>query len=80
MKLKLVLALAIASIATQAAAGQSSPFAGRLRVADATIDACVASCVRQNESCKRTCPTTFAAPCLSSCDSIAETCRRACQK
>jgi hypothetical protein len=53
---------------------------GKLRLADAASDACVASCVSQSESCKRVCPTTFSTPCVSACDSQAQTCRQGCQK
>ena len=52
----------------------------RLRLADATSDACFASCASQADSCKRVCPTTFSPPCLSACDSQAQTCRQSCQK
>jgi hypothetical protein len=48
---------------------------GRLHFADATADACLASCSSQVASCKRVCPATFSRPCLSSCDSQTLTCR-----
>jgi nitric oxide reductase activation protein len=51
----------------------------RLHLADATADACLASCSSQNASCKRVCPATFSTPCLSSCDSQAQACRQSCQ-
>lgn len=62
-----------------ATAGPAS-FRDRLRLADATSDACFASCTSQADSCKRVCPTTFSPPCLSACDSQAQTCRQSCQK
>ncbi len=34
----------------------------RLRVADATSDACLASCATQDASCQRICPTTLRSP------------------
>ncbi|MBI5263383.1 MAG: hypothetical protein HY852_16360 [Bradyrhizobium sp.] len=52
---------------------------GKLRVADAATDACLANCATQNESCKRVCPMTLSTPCISSCDSQAQTCRQSCQ-
>jgi hypothetical protein len=52
---------------------------GKLRLADAAADACLASCASTNASCKRVCPVTFSTPCLSSCDSQAQTCRQSCQ-
>lgn len=56
-----------------------SNFSPRIRVADATADACFASCTSQAESCQRVCPTTLSAPCISSCQSQAQTCRQSCQ-
>jgi hypothetical protein len=52
---------------------------GKVRLAEATIDACIANCASQSDSCKRVCPTTLSAPCISSCDSQAQTCRLACR-
>jgi hypothetical protein len=63
-----------------AAAGQTNVSIGKLRLADATSDACLASCASQNDSCKRVCPTTLGAPCQSACDSQAQTCRQSCRK
>jgi hypothetical protein len=57
----------------------SAEGAARLRLADAAVDACLASCASTNASCKRVCPATFSTPCLSSCDSQAQTCRQSCQ-
>jgi hypothetical protein len=51
----------------------------RLRLADATVDACLANCANTNASCKRVCPTTLSTPCLITCDSQAQTCRQSCQ-
>ncbi|AUC99075.1 hypothetical protein QU42_25980 [Bradyrhizobium sp. UASWS1016] len=51
----------------------------RLRVADATSDACLANCATQDASCQRICPTTLRSPCVSACESQAQTCRQACQ-
>jgi len=51
----------------------------RARVADASSDACLASCASENASCKRVCPTTFSTPCVSACDSQYQTCRQGCQ-
>ena len=51
----------------------------KLRVADASSDACFANCSSQNQSCRRVCPTTLSTPCLSSCDSQMQTCRQSCQ-
>jgi hypothetical protein len=51
----------------------------RLRLADATAEACFANCRDQNASCKRVCPTTFSTPCVSACDSQMQTCRQGCQ-
>jgi len=78
MKLLLSTALSFVLIGT-AAAGPVS-LRDRLRLADATSDACFASCASQAESCKRVCPTTFSPPCISACDSQAQTCRQSCQK
>ena len=63
-----------------AAAGQTNVSIGKLRLADATSDACLASCASQNDSCKRVCPTALGAPCQSACDSQAQTCRQSCRK
>jgi hypothetical protein len=52
----------------------------RLRLADATSDACFAGCASQNDSCKRACPTTISIPCLGVCDSQAQTCRESCRR
>lgn len=77
MKLVLGAALFFAVIGTaMAGAGFSK---GKWRLADASTDACFASCASQNDSCKRVCPTTFNPPCLSACDSQAQTCRQSCQ-
>jgi hypothetical protein len=66
--------------AGQAAAGQANVSIGKLRLADAASDACLAGCATQNDSCKRICPTTLATPCLSACDSQAQTCREGCRR
>lgn len=79
MKLALCAVLSLALIGT-AAAGQSNVSFGKLRLADATSDACLANCASQNDSCKRVCPTTLGAPCQSACDSQAQTCRQGCRR
>jgi hypothetical protein len=78
MKFALCAALSLLLIGT-AAAGQNNVSTGKLRLADATSDACLASCASQNDSCKRVCPTTLGAPCQSACDSQAQTCRQSCR-
>lgn len=79
MKLALCAVFSLALIGA-AAAGQTNFSVGKLRLADAASDACLAGCANQNESCKRTCPTTLGAPCQSSCDSQAQTCRQGCRR
>jgi hypothetical protein len=78
MKLALSVALSLLLIGT-AAAGQGNVSIGKLRLADATSDACIANCASQNDACKRVCPTTLGAPCQSACDSQAQTCRQSCR-
>jgi hypothetical protein len=51
----------------------------RLRLADATSDACFANCASRSDACRRVCPTTFNVPCINACDSQAQTCRLGCQ-
>jgi hypothetical protein len=78
MKLTLTAVFLIALVGTAVAeAGMAAKF--RARVADASSDACLASCSSENASCKRVCPTTFSTPCVSSCDSQYQTCRQGCQ-
>lgn len=79
MKFVLCAVLSLALIGS-AAAGQGNVSIGKLRLADAASDACLANCASQNESCKRVCPTTLGAPCQSSCDSQAQTCRQGCRR
>ena len=79
MKLALSAALFLALIGT-AVAGQGNVSIGKLRLADAATDACLANCASQNDACKRVCPTTLGAPCQSACDSQAQTCRQGCQR
>lgn len=79
MKLALCAVVSLLMIGT-AAAGQANFSVGKLRLADATSDACLANCASQNESCKRVCPTTLGAPCQSACDSQAQTCRQSCRR
>jgi len=78
MKLALCAMLSLLLIGS-AAAAQTNVSIGKLRLADVTSDACLASCASQNDSCKRVCPTTLGAPCQSACDSQAQTCRQSCQ-
>jgi len=49
------------------------------RYADASSDACRASCSSTSAQCKRVCPTVLGAPCLASCDSQYQTCIQGCQ-
>jgi hypothetical protein len=78
--MKLALAAAILfSMVGFAAAGTGPVSIGKLRLADATSDACFANCANQNASCKRVCPTTFSTPCLGACDSQMQTCTQSCQ-
>jgi hypothetical protein len=78
--MKFAMAIAVLWALLDAAfAGDGGIRASKFRFADASSDACVASCSTQNASCKRTCPATFSTPCLSACDSQAQTCARACQ-
>jgi Flp pilus assembly protein TadG len=72
-------AVLLFSVAGAAVAGTSAVSVGKLRLADATADACFANCVSQNASCKRVCPTTFSTPCLGACDSQMQTCTQSCQ-
>jgi hypothetical protein len=76
----LSLLLVGSAAAGQAAAEKASVSIGKLRLADAASDACLASCASQNDSCKRVCPTTLGAPCQSACDSQAQTCRQNCRR
>jgi len=78
MKPLLCVALFFALMGT-ATAGTAS-LRDRLRVADATSDACFANCASQADSCKRVCPATFSTPCMSACDSQAQTCSQGCQR
>lgn len=84
MKLALCAVLSLLLIGTasagQGSAGQGNVSIGKLRLADAASDACLAGCASQNDSCKRVCPTTLGAPCQSACDSQAQTCRQGCRK
>ena len=77
MKFVLSVVLSLSLCSASLAGSQSSPI--RLRMADATSDACLANCATQNASCKRVCPTTLSTPCLNACDSQAQTCRQSCQ-
>ena len=79
MKFVFCAVLSLAFIGT-AAAGQDNVSIGKLRLADAASDACLANCASQNDSCKRVCPTTLGAPCQASCDSQAQTCRQGCRR
>ena len=79
MKFVFCAVLSLAFIGT-AAAGQDNVSIGKLRLADAASDACLANCASQNDSCKRVCPTTLGAPCQSACDSQAQTCRQGCRR
>jgi hypothetical protein len=72
-------AIVLAALFGTALAEPGPGFKARLRLADATTDACLASCADQSNSCKRVCPTTLSTPCLSSCDALAQTCRQSCQ-
>jgi len=77
--MKVVLyAAVLALFASTAMAHESS--GRRLRLADATTDACLASCSTQNASCQRVCPVTLSVPCISSCEAQAQTCRQGCRK
>jgi hypothetical protein len=53
-------------------------FAG-LKLADRTLDVCIANCANQNAACRRVCPTTLSTPCLMACDSQAQSCRESCR-
>ena len=79
MKLALSAVLSLLLIGA-AAAGQSNVSIGKLRLADAASDACLANCTSQNDACKRVCPTTLGAPCQSACDAQAQTCRESCRR
>jgi hypothetical protein len=79
MKVSLCAVFALALSGSAFAESNVSKSFGRLHFADATADACFASCSSQNVSCKQVCPATFSTPCLSSCDSQAQTCRQSCQ-
>ena len=72
-------AVALAFLFGTAHAEPGSALRAKLRLADATADACFAGCADQNASCKRACPTTLSTPCLSGCDAQAQTCRQSCQ-
>jgi hypothetical protein len=63
--------------ATTAQAGSANMSAWRLAQSE---NACLINCSAENESCKRTCPTTYAGPCLSACDNQAQFCRQSCQR
>jgi hypothetical protein len=76
MRLALCVALTVL-LATTAVADQHR---NRLRLADATTDACMANCATQNASCQRVCPTTLSTPCISSCEAQAQTCRQSCRR
>jgi hypothetical protein len=74
------LALCIVLIGLLAGPAVADQHRNRLRVADATTDACLANCATQNASCQRVCPTTLSAPCVSSCEAQAQTCRQSCRR
>ena len=78
MKLMLCAVLSLLLIGT-ATARQANVSIGKLQLANAASDACFANCARQNEACRRVCPTTLGAPCQSACDAEAQTCRQSCQ-
>ena len=69
----------VLALAGTAFAAPGTDIRPRLRLADATADACMANCSSANAACKRVCPTTFNPPCLGACDSQAQTCRQGCQ-
>ena len=77
-RLALCTALSIVILGA-AIAGPSPTSKSKLRLADATADACIARCTNENASCKRVCPTTFGVPCLNACDTQMQTCQQACQ-
>ena len=77
---RVVLALIIGLSLPQLAQASTENFSwAKLRLADATSQACIANCDNQNAACKRVCPATLGAPCLASCDSQAQVCRQSCQ-
>ncbi len=49
------------------------------RYANASSEACLASCSSTNSSCKRVCPAVLGAPCQASCDSQYQSCTQGCQ-
>lgn len=78
--MRLVLALMFGLTLPQSAQASTENFSpAKLRLADATSQACTANCDNQNAACKRVCPTTLGAPCITSCDSQAQVCRQSCQ-
>lgn len=78
--MRIVLALIVILALPPFAQASTENFSrAKLRLADASSDACRANCNNQNEACKRVCPTTLGAPCSVSCDSQAEVCRQSCQ-
>jgi len=78
--MKPLMGVALAFVLIGAATASPVSLRDRLRLADASADACFANCASQADSCKRVCPTTFSPPCVSACDSQAQTCRQSCQK
>jgi hypothetical protein len=67
--------IVIGVTAVQAGAASVSPW----RVAQSE-NACLVNCSAQNETCKRTCPSTYAGPCLGACDNQAQVCRQSCRQ
>ena len=78
--MRFVLALIIGLSLPQVAQASTEGFSRvKLRLADASSQACIANCDNQNAACKRVCPTTLGAPCAAACDSQAQVCRQGCQ-
>lgn len=78
--MRVVVALIIGLSLSQFAQASTEDFSrAKLRVADASTQACIANCDNQNAACKRVCPTTLGAPCAASCDSQAQVCRQGCR-
>jgi hypothetical protein len=63
--------------ATAGRAGSASVDPWRMAQSE---NVCLVNCSAGNESCKRTCPSTYAGPCWSACDNQAQVCRQSCQR
>jgi hypothetical protein len=69
--------LCISFIGPSASASSSGKVGWRVAQAG---NACLISCARDNDSCKRLCPPTYSGACISACDNQAQFCQQNCQR